>query len=231
MHHEDSKWLLSSESEEFSDSSDLSDKSSDIEKLNRKYEATLDFNLLQKLSAVHMNRTSTRSLTCDWHSNRGSGAGKEKGPNSYSQPNTVTHIITMGDSYKRLALRYHTKPSMIKKRNKISKPLKYMIGRKLVVPIGKDYTPRVQQQAAVQEHFFPALMKAFMHDSKISEVNRTPSYGKRKKLEVKKARQQLCIAGAPRNRPLQLKLAAFRRQKQFRDHSQIELGPIRQTAR
>jgi len=226
MYHDDSKWLLSSESEEFTDDS-KSDESSEYEKINRKYEATLDFNLLQKLSAVHLNRTNTTS-TSDWQVNRRSGAGKENRSDSDSQSDTVTHSITMGDSYKRLALRYHTKPSMIKKRNKISKPLKYMIGRELIIPVGKDYTPR-DQGATVQESLFPALMKAFMMEAVNCEMNETPNYFEGKK--HKTARQKMSIAGAAPSRPKQRKVAGSRMQKQFHNQTQIELGPIIHTAR
>jgi len=234
MYNDDSKWLLSSESEEFTDdsksdfSSSSEDDSSENEKINRKYEATLDFNLLQKLSAVHLNRTNTTS-TSDWQVNRRSGAGKENGSDSDSQSDTVTHSITMGDSYKRLALRYHTKPSMIKKRNKISKPLKYMIGRELIIPVGKDYTPRDPQGAAVQESLFPALMKAFMMEAVNCEMNETPNYFEGKK--HKNARQKMSIAGAAPSRPKQRKVAGSRMQKQFHNQTQIELGPIIHTAR
>jgi len=227
MYHDDSKWLLSSESEEFTDDS-KSDESSEYEKINRKYEATLDFNLLQKLSAVHLNRTNTTS-TSDWQVNRRSGAGKENRSDSDSQSDTVTHSITMGDSYKRLALRYHTKPSMIKKRNKISKPLKYMIGRELIIPVGKDYTPRDTQRATVQESLFPALMKAFMMEAVNCEMNETPNYFEGKK--HKTARQKMSIAGAAPCRPKQRKVAGSRMQKQFHNQTQIELGPIIHTAR
>merc|ERR1719193_2285254 len=158
---------------------------------------------------------------------KSSGAG-EKGSDSDSQSDSVTHCITMGDTYKRLALRYHTKPCMIKKRNKISKPLKYMIGRELIIRVGKSYTPR-DQQAAVQESLFPALMKAFMLKAEDSEVNETPSYFKGKKYE--KARQKMCIAGAAPSRPAKRKVAGSRMQKQFHNQTQIELGPIIHTAR
>jgi len=232
MYNDDSKWLLSSESEEFTDdsksdfSSSSEDDSSENEKINRKYEATLDFNLLQKLKAVHLNVTNASSSTSD-QKVKSSGAG-EKGSDSDSQSDSVTHCITMGDTYKRLALRYHTKPCMIKKRNKISKPLKYMIGRELIIRVGKSYTPR-DQQAAVQESLFPALMKAFMLKAEDSEVNETPSYFKGKKYE--KARQKMCIAGAAPSRPVKRKVAGSRMQKQFHNQTQIELGPIIHTAR
>jgi LysM repeat protein len=228
MYHDDSKWLLSSESEEFSDDS-KSDESSENEKMNRKYEATLDFNLLQKLAAVHMSQTCSTSSTSDCQVNKRSCAGKEKRSDSDSQSDAVTHSITMGDSYKRLALRYHTKPSLIKKRNKISKPLKYMIGRELIIPVGKDYTPRDPQRVAAQESLFPALMKAFMLESENSEVNVTPSYVKEKK--HKKAHQKMWVAGAAPSRPTQHKVFGFGRPKQYNKLEAIELGPIIPTAR
>jgi len=232
MYHDESKWLLSSESEEFTDElkSDFSsdDDSTENEKINRKYEATLDFNLLQKLRAVHLNVTNASSWTSDQQVKK-SGAG-EKGSDSDSQSDTVTHCVTMGDTYKRLALRYHTKPCKIKKRNKISKPLKYMIGRELMIPVGKSYTPQDPQQAAGQESLFPALMKAFLLKSEESEVSQTPSYFKGKKHE--KARQKMCIAGAAPSTPVKSNVVATSRmRKEFHNQSQIELGPVNNTVR
>jgi len=88
---------------------------------------------------------------------------------------TVKHKVTMGDSYKTLALRYHTKTGVIKKWNKIRKPLKYMIGRELSIPVGRSYVEKPAEDLDL-EVVFPHLMKAFLREAKDCEPARARYY-------------------------------------------------------
>lgn len=87
----------------------------------------------------------------------------------------VKHKVTMGDQYKTLALRYHTKTGVIKKWNKISRPLKYMIGRELSIPVGLTYVEKPPEDLNV-EAVFPHLMKAFLRVAKDCEPARARYY-------------------------------------------------------
>jgi len=88
---------------------------------------------------------------------------------------TVKHKVTMGDRYKTLALRYHTKIGVIKKWNKITRPLRYMIGRELSIPVGRSYVPQPPENIDI-EAVFPDLMKAFLYEAKGCEAARARYY-------------------------------------------------------
>jgi len=98
----------------------------------------------------------------------------------------VKHKVTMGNTYKTLALRYHTKPNVIKKRNKVSRPLRYMIGRELSIPAGKSYVREPANEVNKQVSF-PKLMKAFFREAKECEPVWARYYLLDSKRDVKKA--------------------------------------------
>jgi len=98
----------------------------------------------------------------------------------------VKHKVTMGNTYKTLALRYHTKPNVIKKWNKVSRPLRYMIGRELSIPAGKSYVREPANEVNKQVSF-PKLMKAFFREAKDCEPARARYYLLDSKRDLKKA--------------------------------------------
>jgi len=87
----------------------------------------------------------------------------------------VKHKITMGNTYKILALRYHTRAKAIKKWNKISRPLRYMIGRELAIPVGKSYVEKPLEDVNTED-VFPKLIKAFLREAKGCEAARARYY-------------------------------------------------------
>jgi len=99
---------------------------------------------------------------------------------------TVKHKVTLGDRYKTLALRYHTKARVIKKWNKTSWPLKYMIGRELSIPVGRSYVGKPPENLGI-EAVFPDLVKAFLHEAKGCEAVRARYYLLDNDRDLKKA--------------------------------------------
>jgi len=121
---------------------------------------------------------------------RGRENGDEKTPGGEDSDEdkviTVKHKVTMGDRYKTLALRYHTKIGAIKKWNKISRPLKYMIGRELSIPVGRSYVGMPPENVDI-EAVFPDLMKAFLYEAKGCEAARARYYLLDSDRDLKKA--------------------------------------------
>jgi len=106
----------------------------------------------------------------EWKKNETEGEESDK-----EEVFTVKHKVTMGNTYKTLALRYHTKPNVIKKWNKVSRPLRYMIGRELSIPAGKSYVRRSAEEVNLQVSF-PKLMKAFFREAKDCDPARARYY-------------------------------------------------------
>jgi len=217
------------------------------EKIRRKYMESIDFNLLRKLSAAHRDSITTTSSSNSSQVRRGSSVGTEK--NSDFEPYTVTHKITMGDSYRRLALRYHSKPRLIKTCNKISKPLKYMIGRELVIPVGSDYIPKIPKKTDFQDQFLPGLMKTFMNEVTNNENRKPESWSADnnqyfmetfQKFSRAKGWQKPGTNLSSRNRLIQFKVASSKSKRQAKciysrlpcdSQNVIELCPINHATR
>jgi len=121
---------------------------------------------------------------------RGREIGDEKAPEGEDSDEdkviTVKHKVTMGDRYKTLALRYHTRVGAIKKWNKISRPLRYMIGRELSIPVGRSYVGKPPENLDI-DAVFPDLMKAFLYEAKGCEAARARYYLLDSDRDLKKA--------------------------------------------
>jgi len=122
---------------------------------------------------------------------RGCENGDEKTPPGREDSDedkviTVKHKVVLGDRYRTLALRYHTKARVIKKWNKTSWPLKYMIGRELSIPVGRSYVGKPPENLGT-DAVFHDLMKAFLHEAKGCEAVRARYYLLDNDRDLKKA--------------------------------------------
>merc|ERR1719320_542868 len=110
----------------------------------------------------------------------------EKGEPNDKLDKIVNHKVTMGDTYKLLAMRYHTKSGIIKKWNDIKRPLKYMIGRELRIPFGKSFIDKIPDDPGTETDL-PKLLKAFLREAKDCEPCRAKYYLLNNKKDLKLA--------------------------------------------
>jgi len=115
---------------------------------------------------------------------------RKEGEKDEEEIRVVDHRVQREDTYRRLALRYHTTVKVIKKWNRIkSRSLDNMIGRVLEIPVGRTFVDFVRDPTN-EKVVLQQLVKAFMQQARGCCNFRANFYLQNNDLDLKAALQE-----------------------------------------